>query len=201
MAVRREPRGPLRGGEGPHAARRARRGAERKGDARVVVVSSVGHFFPAAGGVGLSLDAINDAARYREDVAYGQSKLANVLFARELQRRMDEKAAQVFVGIVHPGAVRGDLFRHLRERIAGVFGNATARFVESTMLTAYWTEQEGALTALFPATSPEVAKKGMRGQYYVPIARPSEPSALAKNETLGRQLWAFTEQLLKDRGL
>jgi len=172
--------------------------AKRSGDGRVVFVSSLAHMGAPPSGVSLSLEQINDERRYLPEVAYGQSKLANILTAKELQRRLDEShggSSNIYVNAVHPGGVQGDLMKPIKKRFAQYVGDGVMDFIEKIVLSCYWTEQDGALTSLYPATSPEVAKKQIKGQYFIPIARVFEPSAHAQNATLAQELWKFSEGL------
>lgn len=59
--------------------------------------------------------------------------------------------------------------------------------------------EDGALTQLYLATSPEVEEKEVKGQYYVPIAVPSQPKAIAMSEETALELWDFTENLIKEK--
>merc|ERR1711871_1322250 len=63
-------------------------------------------------GIKLTLDAINDKLTYNRFKAYGQSKLSNILFAKEMQARVLEEGMQTIVTAVLPGAVETDLPRH-----------------------------------------------------------------------------------------
>ena len=74
------------------------RTAEGKGDVRIVNLSSEGHRLPPKGGLALK-DSHSDMASYNTWVRYGQSKLANILFTRELTRRYP--AFKSFA--IHPG--------------------------------------------------------------------------------------------------
>ena len=80
------------------------RTAEGKGDVRIVNLSSQGHRLPPRGGLALK-DAHSDMASYNTWVRYGQSKLANILFTRELTRRYP--AFKSFA--IHPGMCFSEL--------------------------------------------------------------------------------------------
>lgn len=90
------------------------RAARRRGCARVVHVTSHAHYHPPAGGVPLSRAALLES-RARAPVlhTYGASKLAQVLCAQELARRVRGARACVLVNAVHPGAVSTAIFAQL----------------------------------------------------------------------------------------
>ena len=115
------------------------RTAEGKRDVRIVNLSSEGHRLPPRGGLVLK-DARSNMASYSTWVRYGQSKLANVLFTRELARRYPAIKSVV----LHPGGIDTGLslgFQKEHPWFAGF-----ARPVASLFLT---TVQQGALTQLF----------------------------------------------------
>ena len=115
------------------------RTAEGKRDVRIVNLSSEGHRLPPRGGLVLK-DARSDMASYSTWVRYGQAKLANVLFTRELARRYPAIKSVV----VHPGGIDTGLslgFQKEHPWFAGF-----ARPIASLFLT---TVQQGALTQLF----------------------------------------------------
>lgn len=59
--------------------------------------------------------------------------------------------------------------------------------------------EEGALTQLYLATSPEVEEKNIKGQYFVPFANAEIPTGVASQEDTPLELWNFTENLLKEK--
>jgi len=79
-------------------------------DATVINVSSEAHKFASKG---LELDNLNGEKSYGPWSSYGQSKLANILFSKELQERADKAGRKLTVLSLHPGAVQTDLARNL----------------------------------------------------------------------------------------
>ena len=75
-------------------------------EGRIVMVSSLGHTLASK----LDLDTINSEAHYSPYIAYFKSKLANVLFAKALAKRL--AGSDVTVNSLHPGAVVTELQRH-----------------------------------------------------------------------------------------
>ena len=143
----------------------------RSDEPRVVTVSSDAHKWGKWD--------LNDVARpknYSPLVAYGNSKLANILFANELSRRnADWNLAS---NSLHPGAVRTNFG-------AGV-GSGLVAWVFNLARPLFLTAEQGAQTSIYLASSPKV--KGVSGKYFVKKT-PKTPSRDAQSETNARQLW------------
>jgi NAD(P)-dependent dehydrogenase (short-subunit alcohol dehydrogenase family) len=124
------------------------------GDARVVVVSSVGHV-----NADVDFDDINFARRpYDAFDAYGQSKTANVLFAVEAATRWAGDG--ITVNALNPGRITGtNLSRHIGDAAA-----APARFDPTSPDVSYKNTEQGAATSALLAASPLVA--GVTGKYF-----------------------------------
>jgi NAD(P)-dependent dehydrogenase (short-subunit alcohol dehydrogenase family) len=145
--------------------------------ARVVNVSSAAHLRAR-----LDLDDLQyERRRYAGMAAYGQSKLLNVLFTRELARRLE--GSGVTVNAMHPGFVRTG-FGH---NTPGLFKTAT----QVAQLFAR-TPEQGARTLVYLATSPAVAN--VTGQYFFD-ERPARTSPLAEDAVTARRLWEESERL------
>jgi retinol dehydrogenase-13 len=144
---------------------------------RIVVVASGAH---KAGRI--RLDDPNLKRGYSAFRAYSQSKLANVLFASELARRLEGTRATA--NSCHPGAVATSMGV---DRQTG-FGGGITKMLRPFFLTS----EEGARTALWLATSPEAA--GLRGSYCYRCA-PALPSRLARDPALAASLWRLSEEL------
>ena len=144
--------------------------------ARVVTVASTAHH-----GAALDLDDVNAERRYLPMLSYANSKLANILFTRELARRLNRTG--VTANCLHPGTIRtrfGDSGSHALR-----LGLAIARpFLPSAA--------HGARTAVYLASSPDL--DGRTGGYYV-NRRLREPSRTARDDDLARRLWDLSEQL------
>jgi NAD(P)-dependent dehydrogenase (short-subunit alcohol dehydrogenase family) len=155
---------------------------------RVVVVSSNAHFQTYAPGVHLDLANLNDAAQYDPIKAYGQSKLANILFTQELAlRHAAGSEKQLVVNCLNPGGVLTELFRHWID----------PKLAATVLKYVLWMPETAALNSLYLATSSEVVEKGFSGKYFVPIAQECETSDHATNATLRREVWALTEKLIE----
>ena len=114
--------------------------------------------------------------------AYSQSKLANLLFTRELARRL--AGTGVTVNAMHPGVVNTGLFQN----VGGIGGLALRTLAPVFMKTP----GQGADTLVWLATADEVAESS--GGYY-DRRRLREPSAAAQDDDAARRLWALSAEL------
>ncbi len=147
--------------------------------ARIVIVSSAAH--AQAPAEGIEFDNLSGERGYRAWRAYGQSKLANILFAKSLAQRLGGRRS---VNALHPGIIATNLGRHMNPLIAGVLGVAMRAFSKSI--------EQGAATTCYVAARPEVGV--VTGQYFSDCAV-IEPSRAARDERLGERLWDVSEQL------
>lgn len=143
--------------------------------ARVVVVASRAHFRRRKGIDYAAVQRPTKTVSGFEE--YKVSKLANVMHAKGLARRLEGQPVSVYS--LHPGVVASDVWR----RVPWPFRSLIKRFMI--------TNEEGAQTTLHCATSPAVA--GESGLYYDECA-PKEASALARDEDLQEQLWGRSEE-------
>ncbi len=157
-------------------------------DSRVVTVSSLGHRLRAS----IHFDDLQWERRYDRVAAYGQSKLANLLFTYELQRRLAAGPdAKTIAVAAHPGGSNTELTRNL----PAIFRPAAAVLGPVVFQGAAM----GALPTLRAATDPTV----QGGQYYGPDGfleqrghpKVVESSAQSHDEELQRRLWAVSEEL------
>jgi len=155
---------------------------------RVVVVASIAHKIKAK----IDFDDLHWEKRSYDKVAsYGQSKLANLMFAYDLQRRLAAAKAKTIAVAAHPGVAATELSRHVPgyelPGVAWLFGKVLN------------TSEVGALATLRAATDPNV--KG--GQYWGPdgfremrgypeLATSSEKS---RDEAIQDRLWTVSEEL------
>ncbi|MEZ4400880.1 MAG: SDR family NAD(P)-dependent oxidoreductase [Kofleriaceae bacterium] len=150
-------------------------------DARVVMLSSSAHMFAPAGGI--EFDNLSGARGYSRWRAYGQSKLANLLFAVELGRRFAGTARTA--NAVHPGVIPTKLGRHLGGALA-VMSAITRPLVTKTI-------PQGAATSCYVACHPGAADSS--GAYFADcnVAR---ASAHGRDRALAERLWHVTEEIV-----
>jgi NAD(P)-dependent dehydrogenase (short-subunit alcohol dehydrogenase family) len=153
--------------------------------ARIINVASAGHHMAQRG---MRFEDLQSEKRYAGMEAYSRSKLANVLFTRQLAERLDP--TRVTVNAVHPGLVRSGF--GMDGDMAGLMGLGNRVFRPFEISSA-----AGARTSVFLATATEV--EGKSGIYWV-RSRPGHMSRPARDEDQGRRLWAESEQLLASVG-
>ena len=154
------------------------------GPARVVSVSSMGHHF-ARGGV--HFDDAQDGQHYKGMDAYCRSKLANVLFVRELAAR--ETASVLTANAVHPGWVRSRFGMDGDTKAGTDFGMRILRPFQIG-------PKRGAKTSIHVATSPDV--EGQTGLYWV-RSKPGHMSRRATSDAAA-QLWDESATQLTSAG-
>ena len=137
---------------------------------------------------------------YEDGLAYGQSKLANVMYARELSKALN--GTDISVYSLHPGIILTELGRYMEPELQkdvdglGVIGSSFVKVFGALFQAANFDSKGGALTQLHLAVEEE--SKLVNGGFYHPIGRhtdPSHPQAL--NETLASVLWKETNAAIK----
>jgi NAD(P)-dependent dehydrogenase (short-subunit alcohol dehydrogenase family) len=152
---------------------------------RVVTVSSIGHRIRAA----IHFDDLQWERRYSRVGAYGQAKLANLLFTYELQRRLAAGGTTIAVA-AHPGGSKTELTRNLPRLVAAASALVEPLFQDADL---------GALPTLRAATDQAVSG----GQYFGPdgfqetrgYPKVVESSAQSHDAELQRRLWKVSEEL------
>jgi NAD(P)-dependent dehydrogenase (short-subunit alcohol dehydrogenase family) len=151
--------------------------------ARVVTVASDAHRFCVGG---LRFDDLQATkGRYHPFGAYSRSKLANILFTRELARRLD--GTGVTANCVHPGFVASNFGR---QGAVGVIAMTLGRpfAIDS---------EKGARTSIFVASDSSL--DGITGHYWYKCAM-SEPTARAQDDATAARLWDVSEELIASKG-
>lgn len=147
---------------------------------RVVMVSSRAHqrTYPE----GIRLDDLDASRGYTPWGAYGQSKLANLLFANELSKRLNPGQT---ANSLHPGVIATNLGRHLAGPLQLAIGALRPLVLKSI--------PQGAATQTWLATHPSLVDT--TGRYFADC-NATEPSEHGRDATLAAALWDRTEELL-----
>lgn len=160
--------------------------------ARVVHVTSGAQYFGR-----LNFDDLNAERRYDRWAAYGQSKLANVALALELQRRLQAVGSGVWSLAAHPGLARTNLQPASVAATGARLEAAAYRLMDPLFQSAAM----GALPQLFAATAPEAEPGGHYGPSRFgglngwPAPARVAPAALDPEQ--GSRLWELSEQLCR----
>lgn len=144
--------------------------------ARIVNVSSGAHAFGP-----LDLDDLQSERSYGAMRSYGRSKSANILFTKELARRLE--GTGVTVNAVHPGAVATRLGAQ-----NGWFG----KFATGLLKPFFRTPEKGASTSIHVATAPELAD--VSGEYFA-NCRKKQPASAACDAETAQRLWEVSARL------
>jgi len=154
---------------------------KRTPNSRVVTVSSYAHYFGR-----IAFNDLNGDGFYQKWLAYGQSKLANVLFGYELQRRASQNGKNPISVVVHPGYAATNL-----QHTTTLFSLLNPIMAQS--------QEMGALPTLYAATSPDIrggeyiGPDGFLGQRGYPHEASS--SRLSRDEDTARHLWEVSEEM------
>ncbi|QIS17512.1 oxidoreductase [Nocardia terpenica] len=155
---------------------------------RIVTVSSGAHFM---GKIDLA-DLNWETRRYQRWQAYGQAKLANLMFARELQRRLAAAGSPKLSVSAHPGYAATELQSHTESLLDAVMALGNRLLAQSADM--------GALPTLYAATA-AVEPGGFYGPSrwggFRGSPTRSGSSAASKDEVTARRLWELSEQLTK----
>jgi NAD(P)-dependent dehydrogenase (short-subunit alcohol dehydrogenase family) len=148
---------------------------------RIVNVSSTAHKIGK-----LNFDDLNWETRpYKKMRSYGDSKLANLYFSKELQRRLDTESSGVIVASAHPGASSTPLTRH------SLFFRILSLIVQSSEM--------GALPTLYAAVDPDIQGNDYIGpggfQETRGYPKKVEPAEHAKDDDVAAKLWDVSEKM------
>ncbi|KAL3499329.1 hypothetical protein ACH5RR_038422 [Cinchona calisaya] len=148
-------------------------------EGKIINVSSWGHNIGYREGI--RFDKINDKSSYNSFYAYAQSKLANILHASELARRLKEEGENVTANSVHPGAIVTNITRYQFMGLGIWLGKLFLKNIE-----------QGAAPPCYLALNPQV--EGVSGEYFSDFDI-GKPSALGKDSELAKKLWDFSLNL------
>ncbi|KAI8612506.1 hypothetical protein BC830DRAFT_1083328 [Chytriomyces sp. MP71] len=159
---------------------------------RIVNITSMAHMFVFPK---IFYENVNNQKVFDPEVRYNETKLANIHFTRELQRRLDAKYANlsrecaIYVNCVHPGAVDTN----------GPRENPKGHDVKNKLINSIRISVEkGALTQIYVAGARDVEEKGWKGKYFVPYCELADPSAIATNQDQAERTWDWTAYMLRE---
>lgn len=137
---------------------------------------------------------------YNDGSAYGQSKLANILFAQGLANRLQDTGVTAYS--CHPGIIRTDFAKTMEENIAKNVPLILKPLVYLSYLSydlAAFNVHDGALTQLYLAASPDLDNRpDLNGRFFVPIAEPSQPQhPSVQRRDLVNDLWQHSDEAVR----
>ena len=154
-------------------------------DGRVVMLSSDAH--KGAPREGIQFDNLDGSKGYSPWAAYGQSKLANLLFAKHLATRLEGTGKTA--NSVHPGVIHTNLARSMNPAVNVVLAIGAPLVLKSAA--------QGAATQCYVAVHPGPA--GVTGQYFADC-NVSRPSYNGRNAELAAELWEASEKIAAQVG-
>ncbi|KZO98524.1 retinol dehydrogenase 12 [Calocera viscosa TUFC12733] len=157
-------------------------------DVRIIVTSSRNHELVPKPGIDFTKLGPGKPKDLDEvSLRYGRAKLANMLMSNQLAKVLKARGVtNITVNAHDPGVILTGLMKPVAREL-GCFGPLYLAWYKLISISP----QEGALTALFLSTSPDV--KGVSGEYYVPIGRKAKCSKLALDDALQKKLWEWSE--------
>ena len=165
-------------------------------NARVINVSSSAHMIPSDG---LDLENLNGEKEYGPWMSYGYSKLANILFTKELQERASKAGKEWTVVATHPGAVQTDLARNMFgeekwNKLAAEGPKGTDYLLLNALSFFVRPVDRGANTQVYLASvdDNELSTKG--GEYFVDM-KPTKPAKNTDDDAAAKGLWEISEKL------
>jgi len=153
--------------------------------ARIVNTSSNGHRMGR-----IDFDDIAAETSYRPLERYGASKLANLLHAYELQRRLAATGSTITVAVAHPGGTDTELFRHLPRGLHTISRLVAYPFVNQP--------HAGCWPTLAAATAPEITGGEYLGPWFLQLRGPAkevQSNAASHDRQLQRRLWDWSVEL------
>jgi NAD(P)-dependent dehydrogenase (short-subunit alcohol dehydrogenase family) len=169
--------------------------------ARIINVSSEAHKIPLISG--LPINDLNVEKGYGPWYCYGVSKLANVLFTKELQHRIDASSGTMKTFSLHPGVVQTDIIRNFigTDRWDSIKKNGPSGIFEQGVVAILpiitSTVEVGASTQIYLASASDEVLESSGGEYFVDMKPASFMFPIAKDNAKAKQLWVESEKLGK----
>jgi len=173
--------------------------AEEGSDVRIVNVSSDAIQYQKPGMRFRNKEDLNEEhadMTWPQFCRYGRSKLANVLFTKELQRRFDADNVPIIAVSLHPGTVNADGNQNFIPRMGPILGYLYGIFSALYMDTT----EIGSYTSVFAAAAPIIRAEPDRykAAYLHPVGKIAIPGQDALTEGLPAELWETTERILEE---
>lgn len=164
-------------------------------DSRIVLQSSELHRSAPGDTKFASLEEMNKDIG--PTLLYNRTKLAQVLTVRSLVKRLGSKlqTSSTYINATHPGAVSTDQ-PHQAEEAYGIVGQVGTAVLRPFMKDPV---KSGCRSALYAATSGEIAEKGIQGSYIIPDKKVTDPSSQALDDELAENLWKLNEKVLREK--
>jgi NAD(P)-dependent dehydrogenase (short-subunit alcohol dehydrogenase family) len=183
--------------------------SKEHGEARIVIMASNLHFSAPSSVKFKSMEELHEDLG--PTLQYNRSKLANVLYCKKLHRIFRAEGLQsIKINCCHPGVVKtaqqDGVVETYNDKIQDVLGhNAASRVAQSALsglnqaarAIAMKDSPEGALSALYAATSPEVTEQDISGEYIVPNGHVQEADKRALDYEIQDDCWELIQECIK----
>jgi len=155
---------------------------------RIVILSSLAH---RSAKNGISFNDINFEKSFKTVEVYGQSKLANILHAKELSRRLEGSGISVYV--LHPGVISTELGRHISDLVPTLLKPI---FIPFMVLLSFFikTPFHGAQTTLYCTLEDSIEKDS--GKYYADCKETETLTQHAEDMDAAKKLWNMSEKMV-----
>ncbi|KZP08215.1 NAD(P)-binding protein [Athelia psychrophila] len=165
-------------------------------DVRIVNVSSAAHANPNNPRFD-TVETLNTSFKDSPMKLYGYTKLANILFSKQLQQRLDAESVPIIVISLHPGVFLTDGFQ------AAIKTWPMSGAISFLARLLFQPVERSGYNSAFVAASPDVRARAaeFKGAYIVPIGKIAKPSADARKPQLALELWETSEKQLAAIGL
>nr|XP_002128635.1 retinol dehydrogenase 14-like [Ciona intestinalis] len=160
---------------------------KKSAPSRIINVSSEAH---RLGSPRIDWDDMNYDNNYSASLAYNRSKLMNILFTRELSRRLE--GTKVTANSLHPGVVRTELSRHMFDSNISMWRTAVKWIVDPLVYLFGKTPVHGAQTNIYLCIAPEV--ENVSGKYFKDCAIANE-NGQAKSDQDAKRLWDLSVEV------
>eukprot|EP00924_Labyrinthula_sp_SR-Ha-C_P016508 snap_masked-scaffold_6-processed-gene-5.28-mRNA-1 protein AED:1.00 eAED:1.00 QI:0/-1/0/0/-1/1/1/0/376 len=145
-------------------------------------------------GIDVLLKNINNASIFSSFHAYGQSKLANILFSYKLARDLKAKGKKIYVNCAHPGAVNTNMIQ------SNDSASWTDFFWNKLVSLLLYESETAAKIQIYLAVGKEIFEKEISGKYFIPLAEQFESSKESYDLETQEKLWTFTEDIIRELG-
>lgn len=161
---------------------------------RIVQLSSELHKTASSSIAFESIDEINDESIGANGL-YARTKLASLLFTRWLGSKVLEQGSRIYALATHPGAVH----TAQQDQFKDAYGQSLGTAMKTVTVPFMRSPEQGSLSTLWAATSPEVEEKNLQGVYVTDPGSVGGETKQGQDDTLAENLWKLSQKLIKEK--
>jgi len=132
--------------------------------------------------------------------AYDRSKLGVILISNQIAKQMQKRKIPIFSNTVSPGLVKTEMAIKVQKDIKAIYGDLSGAILDYFINNLAWRPEEGCLSSLYLAVSPDIAREKITGKYFQPIGAQVKPNDLV-TEHNSEILWNFSVDLLRQKNM